>query len=60
MAYEKTIVDKRIIDDPYGIRETITDDQFEALFIALHRIKCNPSLDEIALVMPEVVQILMP
>lgn len=48
------------IDDHCGIRGPITDDQFESLFVALNRIKCNPSMDEIALVMPEVVNILLP
>lgn len=45
-------------DDIVCVRDAVTDEQWERLWVSLHGLKCNPVMDEITLVMQEVVAIL--
>jgi len=45
-------------EDIICVREAVTDEQWERLWVSLYGLKCNPVMDEITLVMQEVVAIL--
>lgn len=60
LATQPATSQERVLEDDYpqDFWQATTEDEREALFTALHRLKCNPSLDEIPLVMSEVAAIL--
>jgi len=54
---QRTIPDD-VREDFVCVRDAVTSDQWERLWVSLHSLKCNPFMDEIPLVMQEVVAIL--